>query len=352
MNRVISLINIIIISLIINSCQYPVDLTELPDTQQFIVIDAELTETYGSVNVNYSLTEIDAKGGYNFPTPPNASAYVLDSKGNRTDFKSNGEINFGFKGVIGETYKLYITVDGQSYESTAETMRACPELDTVSVFYTRESGRIPDDLNYDGFDVYAELTDIAGEENFYEWDWIHYEKAASCNIIMENNQEVRVPCFPSECWDITYNRRIIVQADKLRDGEPIAHKVVRVPYATPPNKYYLRVEQRAITPTVFEYLKSLETQTQNIGSQFDIPAQTQFSPNIYNVNNPSEKIIGVFSVFSSRYKVIYIDMLQEIPNARAKFIGTTLPFTSDPFASFPCVEGKYRTKIKPEGWID
>jgi len=161
-----------------------------------------------------------------------------------------------------------------------------------------------------------------------------------------------VPCTPYDCWGIKYNTRIIAQSDKLRDGNPIAQRIVRVPFATPPGAYYLRVEQRAVTPRVFDYLKALEIQKQNVGSLFDIPAQTRFSPNIRNVNNPKEQILGVFNVFAARKKVIYINMRQEIPDAKAKFVGDPSPFHSDPLLQAPCVEGLYRTKIRPEGWID
>lgn len=336
----------------IHACQYPVDSSTLPEGKQFLIIDAELTETHGKVTVNYTLKEVTANGNYLFPDPPDATAYVLDSQGNRTDFATDGTKNTAFKGIVGETYKLYVTADGQSYESDAETMPACPELDSLTPVYSRESFRDPNDLYYDGFDVYAQLTDDGAQENHYQWDWIHYERRFSCEIAFENGQEVLIPCTPYDCWGIDYNTRIVVQSDKLRNGNPIAQRVVRVPFAIPPPKYYLRVEQRAITPTVFTYLQSLETQTQNVGSLFDIPAQTRFNPNVHNVNDPSEKILGVFSVFSSRHKVIFIDMLQTIPGAVVKNIPNPRPFTSNPLAQAPCTETLYRTQIKPEGWED
>lgn len=335
-----------------DACQYPVEASELPGAQKFLVINADLTETYGKINITYTLDNVNTNGAYLFPTPPKATAYVVDSKGNQTTFATDGTINPAFQGVVGESYKLYITADGNEYESTVETMRTCPEIDSISVIYTRESARTSKDLLYDGFDVYAQLTDIANQEDYYQWDWIHYESLAACDKIKEGNNYVQVPCNPATCWKIGYNTHIVAQADKLQVGKPIAQRVVRVPYATPPSKYYLRVEQRAITSTVFSYLKSLETQTENVGSLFDVPAQTRFSPNIHNVKNPSEKIIGVFNVFSSRYKIIYIDMLQNIPGATPKIVSDPTPFTSDPFLFSPCSETQYRTQMRPEGWID
>ena len=341
--------------IILVKCQYPVDNSTLPNSKQFTVIEADMTETYGKINITYSLTDVTSKGGYLFPKPPKATAYVLNSKGQRTDFaKTDGTPNTNFKGVIGEIYRLFVEVDGKKYESKPETMRPCPELDSLTAPYARETYRAPSDLYYDGFDVYAQTTDIAGKENYYQWDWIHYERANYCDQRFNkfDDKEVLIPCFPNDCWNIEYNTSVNVLSDKLRDGQPIAHRVVRIPFSNPPNKYYLRIEQRSITPSVFAYLQSLETQTQNIGTLFDVPAQTRFSPNIYNVNDLSENIIGVFSIFSSRQKTIFVDRSKKIDGAQVKIFPQSVPYTADIFLNAPCIEGVSRTKIKPLFWVD
>lgn len=334
------------------ACQYPVGPSTLPDQEQFLIIDAELTEHFGKVLVSRTLAGVTPDGDYILPDPPVATAYVLDSHGNRTDFLSNGTVDSTFKGTVGETYILYVETEGKTYESAPETMRACPEIDSLTAEFRPETFRDPDDLSYYGFDVYAHLRDAAGQEDFFQWDWIHYIRSEACDVIYENGGQVRVPCTPYDCWGITYNTRIVVQSDRLRDGEPISKKIVRVPFAKPPNKYYLRVVQRAVTPSVYAYLQSIETQTQNTGSMFDVPAQTRFNPNVRNVNDPSERILGAFSVFSYRYKIIYIDLTREIDGKYARIKKDLLPFTSDPLLQAPCKEGKYRTQKRPLGWVD
>jgi hypothetical protein len=108
------------------------------------------------------------------------------------------------------------------YESTEEIMRPSAAMDTLIAKYTREDFRDPADLLYDGFDIYAEVNDIAGVENFYQWDWIHYRRAVQCNKVFDRSQnaEVYIPCFPHDCWDITYNDRVIIQTDQLREVKP------------------------------------------------------------------------------------------------------------------------------------
>ena len=163
-------------------CQYQVKITELPDPQQYLVINASITPDYGTVSVSYSLTQLTPLGGYIFPLPPTSSAYVTDSHGNNYYFNTDGRIDNTFKGQIGETYQLFVEADGQQYISEKETMRECPKIDSLTAVFYPESFRSPEDDLYYGFDVYANFTDIANAENYYQWDWVHYQRTESCGL--------------------------------------------------------------------------------------------------------------------------------------------------------------------------
>ncbi len=346
---------ILLAIVMIGACQYPIDNATLPASKQYIVIEAEMTPSYGKVLVTYSLTDVTSLGGYSFPKLPKSTVYVLDGKGNRTNFvKTDGTADSTFRGKVGETYRLFVEVDGKKYESKPETMADCPDIDLLTAPYRREVFRSPTDLYYDGFDVFTNSKDAPNVENYYQWDWIHYELASYCDKkeTKFDGKEVLISCLPNRCWNILYNTQTIVASDKLRDGQPLSNRIVRIPFATPPNKYYLKVIQRAITPTAFSYLQSIQTQTQSTGTLFDVPAQTRFSPNVVNVADPKEQILGVFNVFSFKYKIIYIDMTQNIPDAKAKVFPEYTPFTGDIFLNAPCVESLFRTKIRPESWVD
>ena len=72
-----------------------------------------------------------------------AVVYVTDQSGNKTTFTEGIPLGTyyppsGFKGVVGSTYKLYVKMlTGQTYESTAETMKAVPEIENaISRFET------------------------------------------------------------------------------------------------------------------------------------------------------------------------------------------------------------------------
>jgi Domain of unknown function (DUF4249) len=337
------------------SCQYPVATSGLPDPKKFLIINVDLTESYGKLDVGYSLSDVSSSGGFNYtPKPLLTNAHIKDGQGNKAFFMPDGRLDTLFHARVGETYQLFLEVAGVPYESIVETMRSCPSIDTIKPVFTREINRAPKDLFYDGFDVYVNLQDTPGEENFYQWDWVHYERTFACD--KEYNRtfraDVLIPCVPFNCWTIAYNRKTIVQSDELRDGQEISQKIARVPFIKPPQKYYIRIEQRSVTPKVFAYLQSIEAQTQNIGTLYDLPAQTVFSPNIKNINDPSEQILGVFNVFSSKFKVVYIDRSGNYFGSDARLVVDPTPFTSDPFATAPCTENLFRTQQKPIGWVD
>lgn len=344
----------LIVIILSGSCQYPVDQSVLPEGKKYLVVDADLSETYFRFNLQYSLTDLGFNGAYGVPRRPGTViAYLQDSKGVRQNIKRfDGIRDTTIRGKVGESYRLHMTIDSKLYVTELETMRPCPEIQNVLVKYNVESDRDKDDLFYHGFDVLVETNDIAGTENFYQWDWTHYQKSISCGKREINGTEVQYNCAPRDCWDIEFNTLIISQSDALRDGKIISKRVARVPYINPPLKYYLQIEQRSITPRVFEFVKSLENQSQTIGTLFDLPPQTKFSPNIKSESDPSEKIIGTFNVFANRTKVIYIDLGQSIPNVKPRVISDPTPFHPDPLVTLPCVEGQYRTRIKPEGWVE
>jgi len=135
--------HILILCLFFNiGCQFPIEHSELPETQKFLLIDAQITENYLKLNVAYSLLNVTSRGEYTLPNPPQTSAYLIDGQGVKYTINNTvGGIDTLFKGRVGNTYQLFLEADGNMYVSEKETMRACPELDSVIVLYSREQFR-------------------------------------------------------------------------------------------------------------------------------------------------------------------------------------------------------------------
>ncbi len=335
-----------------NCCQYKVNDADLPSPEEYVVINAELTPHFGRVEVSLTASFVTPQGGYLFPPRPFIIGHVEDSQGNRHDFNQNGVVDSTFKGKVGETYQLYLLVNGREYLSNKETMQPCPVIDSVSAVFRTDINRSPEDRYYYGYDFYVHCTDAPAQANFYQWDWTHYERSAQCATVIINQKEYYLPCTPYDCWGIYRNTQIIAQADQLRDGLPIAKQIHRAPFGTPPARYYMMVEQRSVTPVAFEYLRTLEVQSQGSGSVFDVPAQTRFCPNIININSPGEKILGLFHVYDVQSKVHIVDMTKNVNGLGPRVIGSTLPRHPDPLAQAPCNESATRTQKRPIGWQD
>ena len=151
---------------------------------------------------------------------------------------------------------------------------------------------------------------------------------------------------------------MILFNDIYTNGVNISQPITRVAYENYPKKYYLMIEQRAITKNVFTYLEAIKEQTESNGTPFDIPAQTQFSTNIRCTTDPSEKILGVFNTYNLKKRLIYVDRSGPIPGVTIKTDAELVRPTylcAPPFpppCKAPCQESYYVTQTKPEGWVD
>jgi hypothetical protein len=201
------------------------------------------------------------------------------------------------------------------------------------------------------YDINVHTKDSANDVNYYQWEWTHYARITYCGSAYYFDQLAGFPC-KTDCFGIEPSLKINVFADKLVDGQNMRITVARVPFMTPPNRYYLDIEQRAITQTAYDYFKAIQKQTESNGTPFDVPAQTLFSPNIKGVTDPNDKVLGFFNVFSSRKKISITDLAKDVNGRFAKGIRDELIPHPYPYQSPPCIEGEFRTRTKPPQWRD
>ncbi len=348
---------IFFLAIIAWQCQYPLDDIDQPKKQKFLVVTADLSESYGRILLEYSSEEVEGEN-INLNTQPLIGiAYVVDGSGNSSYFNTNGEKNTTFHGMAGEAYQLFIEVEGKQYESTIETMPKPPSLDTVDYVFNTKSFLFSTDPLHHGFDVTAHFQDLPEDGNYYQWVWAHYERRRFCGYIADGNVNYGLPCA-GDCFSINYNPDLILLSDALVNGQYLDVPILRVSYAAPPLKYYLQVAQRAITKNAYDYFRAVAQQTQNNGNQFDIPSQTLFSTNIHCTSHPNDKVLGIFNLFNSNKKILIIDQAVEYPNAtRLTIYPDIQPYDpADPLVSVPSIpcgpESRYNTSIVPEGWVD
>lgn len=311
-----------------------------------------------------------------------AEVYITDQDGIKTVFKEGIPAGTyfpaiaGFKGKVGSSYKLYVkTLVGKQYESTVETMRGVPEIENVINRFETFDQYSRVDPRRAGFTVYLDFKDLPSEGDYYMWNWKHYEKLDFCATCSDGGKfdfvktlDCVQPKFPNDqilnyrcngnCWDITTNNDLNVFSDVLTNGQRVVgRQVARIPFDGW-KSYYFRLEQRSITKNAFNFYQSLISQVQSSGSLFDVPAETRFSMNIKSLSDPTEKVLGIFNVFSVRKKIFIIDRKTNIPAGEFPIV---FPVPGETYACppgstgcqdlAPCIEGPTRTKITPEGWV-
>ncbi len=358
------------------SCVTEIRDFEQIDNNSFLTVEASLSDQAGPhrVYLSYSSPSITI----NVENRPINSAVVsfVDDKGkteNLTEITDGVyQTSATFKGVVGNTYTLNIHLsNGKNYFSSPEKLITSPKIDKINYNFAVKTNYLLTDVRSVGYDVTLDFTDSPTPNQFYQWIWKHYERTvfcASCSrgydyslnqcssgINFPNGQTavelINYKCSEN-CFDITTNSTYNLLSDVLLNGQAIKNiPITRVPFNNR-SIYYLQLEQRAISEKMYRYFKSIKDVTQGSGTLFDVPAQTQFSPNMYCKENTDERILGAFEVFGSQQQIIYID--RNIGSDGYSPVLVTYPgrqiFLPSPQMGpkAPCVEGKYRTKIEPK----
>ena len=112
-----------------------------------------------------------------------------------------------------------------------------------------------------------------------------------------------------------------------------------------------------MTPDAFDYYKVLKDLVDN-NSGFNAPPPAALIGNIYNPNDPDDFVFGRFTAAATSSTDIFI----ERGNIPENSLETQMPLSIEPtFMSpypppatieAPCNEGRFRTAIQPEAWIN
>jgi hypothetical protein len=373
----------ILILINLSSC-----ITELTDFEQidknsFLVVEAALSNQKDPHKVFLSTSSPNIKLDIENKPIINAKVYITDDKNGREDLTETVEGTYetskNFKGIIGYIYVLNIVLpNGRKYQSSPEKLNAAPLIDNVTdKFVVKPNFPLTDGRSV-GFDVTVDFTDPPEPNQYYQWKWTHHQRSvycATCSLGYDYdlNRCSLVPNYEADqtgpetinfkcnrtCFDISYSPTYIIFSDNLVNGQKVTNfPIVRVPYDKR-GIYFLKLEQRAISKKIYEYYRSIKQVTQNSGTLFDTPAETQFSPNIFSLNDSNERILGVFEVFGSNERFVYVDRsigTDDYLPVLEPIFGRQLPNQSEPTdpprPRAACIEGKYRTRTQPEGYRD
>ncbi|WP_460977581.1 DUF4249 domain-containing protein [Spirosoma knui] len=345
----VSVVWIVLAGLIGCVTEYQPDTLSLPPA---LVVEGQITDQPGPYTVkltrtaNYSIRSLNL-------LETGALVTIEDNLGNREILRELGAGGIytssatGIRGIAGRSYKLTIqTKAGVRYESDTEVLTAAPPITKLYTEYRNEV--VPNRVTRkQSWDVLLDTKDPETTGNYYRWVWTHYEFIDVCQVIQARDGSVSGRNCCSECWDITrcYNC-ISVNSDVNINGQAISRQLItQVPY-TSTSRYYLEVQQQAISKGAYAFWKSVRQLVNNTGGLFDA-APTPVQGNMRCVSNPDEAVYGYFGATGISEQSVYVDRSggQGTPDV-------TMPVSvPQPSACVPCENSQYRTPIKPRWWV-
>jgi hypothetical protein len=206
-----------------------------------------------------------------------------------------------FHGTPGNIYKLHVNIPSAKglikYESMPMKMVPVPEIDSVT--YAKKN-LVPETMYspaQDGCQIYVTTHDPSKDCNFYRWE---YDE--TWEFILPYN----VP--NKTCWVSSNSEKINIKNTStlernLIDKFPltfISNNSDRLKV-----RYSILVKQYSMNEDEFSYWEKLQNISEQVGSLYDI-IPSSVPSNVFNVTNPTEKVLGYFSVSASVSKRIFI----------------------------------------------
>ncbi len=222
-----------------------------------------------------------------------------------------------FKGEIGSTYSLEIvTKEGLKNRSSPQTMLPTPPIDSLVVKYKELPG-LDKIIPNSGVEVFASWHDPIEEENFYFWRLNGIYMLYTPDL----SDEIRCCLYDTDggamrCFILEKNllRNELAFSDRQVNGQIITLPVgfikddgFRFGDTSVPNDklYHVEVEQYAIPQAAFEFNEKAKTLANINGDIFD-PPPLSVGGNMFNINNPEERVIGYFGAYAKQTGEIFI----------------------------------------------
>jgi hypothetical protein len=380
------LITILFIQILFISCIDPLDI-QVPVYEKQLVIDGAVYTGEGPhrVSIFYSSNLQEQRSDFKNPEP--LSNAIVEIHTNQQVYTLT-EITPGIYetiageliGSIGTEYELHIqTTDQKKYKSTPQLLEPAGSIDRLEFEFQEKIIYEPETRQLrNGFVIWMDASAALGSSGYLRW-----RHTGTFEIITQPEARTRVqaspggfpnilpdpvPCSGYEavgfeliqiaaceccsCW-VDEDDGIVRLANK--DFVSVQnYRNVRL-LTIPADRerffigYSLLVEQLSISADVYDFWKGVAAQQLGQGSLFQ-PNIAIIKGNIFNVEDPNEKILGVFSASDIVSKRIYLDRL-DIPfclDLRNEF----LDCLQAPNVFFNDCRLKYErsTNIKPSFW--
>ena len=243
----------------------------------------------------------------------NADVSVVDGNSQRYEYSFDSEsgsyvpLDSCFVGVPGETYTLYVDINGQSFQSLPETMPLRNAMDSASYELVVEevvsSTGVVSRQNY--VYVFVETTIPEGDPVFLRWD------IQDAHLF----EEMRLPLsrFPFSSPDLCYivNEVIPEEIDLFQtDGFSRVNTAKRRVYRKPLDGSFERAQatgiiQSSMTREAYQYYEKVNQVANRDRSFFEVPP-AGIPGNIFHTEDDTREVYGYFEVSKTDTASVHI----------------------------------------------
>jgi len=284
--------------------------------KDFLVVDGLVTDQNFSYRVRLSRTS--KLGPMNTITPvKNCIVSVTDDFGTVSLFREsrNGiyiSDSLTFRGEPGRKYTLNISDGSNDYQSDIMEMKPVPPIDSLyPVLEYNDSYTLGKTVP--GYQVYLNTGDTTHACKFYRWNFVE-------------TWEFRIPFdYPTIinriCWKYDNSDKIYLKdVSALKENRITSYPLNFITTETDrlQYKYSILVNQYSLIEEEYQYWEKLKRVTENVGSLYDVVPMS-INGNVHCTSNPSEMVLGYFSVSSVASERIFIkNTLVDFPNFYSK----------------------------------
>ena len=296
----------ILFAALCNGCIEPFE-PLIEEEDEVMVIDGKLSDTPGIQTITVSISS-----PYNNPRFQPVSGCVVrveDGSGSGVTFPETGDgiyqttLEPGFM-AAGKAYKLMVfTPDEETYESDYDSLLSCASIDDLS-YEVEVQGTSDPRINYYGIRFYADVSGSMEESRNYMWTFEEtWEYVSTHRIqyiwdgVILHDYTPRLHGFEI-CYQTSLLENFEVGSSMQLEQNEFRHQPLYFVSNQSPRlqeKYSLLVSQHSLSYNAYLYWEKMSAQAGDTGGLFETQPSSSRG-NIYNINDPDEKVLGYFYV--------------------------------------------------------
>jgi hypothetical protein len=292
--------------LLATACLDPYNPSASSTNYNYLVVDSFVNSAEGTGTVLLTRTKpLDN----NDPSPivVNAQVSLEAEDGSSFAFAETNPGKYELSGASidgSKKYRLKITHGNDSFESEFAGVVNTPSIDSIT--WKELDNKV---------EIYVNTHDDQNDSHYYRWrydeTW-HYSSAFYSSFIYNAaTHSVELRPFDDNIYDcyrnISSTDIVIFSTSKLQNDVVKNFTLTSFPVSNVrlQHLYSINVQQQVLSKEGFEYYQLLKKTTENLGTLFD-PLPAQVTGNIRCITDPSQLVIGFFSVGTVDTKRIFI----------------------------------------------